>query len=165
MVPARDAGFRVVEVALSKNGDMSRAGVQVMYAAVGTVTSVFPSSGAISGGSIVTVTGSGFVAGVTACKFGSSTSVMATVTSTTEARCVSPAGVRGSVSVQVALGGAADSTVSVSSMVFRYDGETSVVGILSNVALANGGTALSIRTTATSDSTKPWCMFLSLIHI
>ena len=71
VVPGRGAGFRALEVALSKSGEMSRSGMQVEYAGVGEVTSVQPASGVVAGGTVVTLAGSGFVAGRTACKFGS----------------------------------------------------------------------------------------------
>ena len=59
VVPARGAGMRVVEVAMSQNGEMSRGGAQIEYAAVGSVSSVMPSSGVVAGGTMVTVAGSG----------------------------------------------------------------------------------------------------------
>ena len=83
--------MRVVEVAMGKNGEMSHTGVQVEYAAMGSVTSVRPLKGAVGGGTVVTVGGSGFVAGRTACKFGSGSAGTAEVVSSVEARCVAPA--------------------------------------------------------------------------
>ena len=50
MVPARGAGMRVVEIAMSKGGEMSRSGAQVEVVAVATVSSVWPASGAVTGG-------------------------------------------------------------------------------------------------------------------
>jgi hypothetical protein len=104
VVPPRSAGFRALEVALSKDGEMSRSGRVVEYAGVGEVTSVQPSSGVVTGGTVVTVAGTGFVAGRTACKIGSSAAFTADVMSSTEARCVAPAGTRGAVTVAVAMG-------------------------------------------------------------
>merc|ERR1719324_1644728 len=97
MVPARSGGMRVVEVAISKGGEVSHSGVQVEYVSAGVVTSVWPTSGGTMGGTVVTVGGSGFVAGRTACKFGSLMAVEAVVKSSLEAECVAPAGARGSV--------------------------------------------------------------------
>ena len=94
-MPARGAGMRVVEVAMSKGGEMSRSGKQVEYVSAGSVSSVWPASGVAAGGTTVTLVGPGFVAGRTACKFGSAMAVEATVMSSTEAVCVAPAGARG----------------------------------------------------------------------
>jgi hypothetical protein len=99
-VPARGAGMRVVEVAMAAGGEMSDSGVQVEYVSAGSVSSVWPAVGA--SGTVVTVAGSGFVAGRTACKFGSAMAVEATVMSSTEAVCVAPAGARGSIAVEMA---------------------------------------------------------------
>ena len=56
-VPARGAGMQVVEVAMSEGGEMSRSGVQVEYVAAGSVSSVFPASGVVAGGTVVTLVG------------------------------------------------------------------------------------------------------------
>ena len=104
VVPPRSAGFRALEVALSKDGEMSRSGRVVEYAGVGEVTSVQPSSGVVTGGTVVTVAGTGFVAGRTACKFGSGSAMTAEVISSIEARCVAPAGMAGSTVLSVTLG-------------------------------------------------------------
>ena len=49
-VPARDAGMRVVEVAMAEGGEMSHSGVQVEYVGAGSVSSVFPASGVVACG-------------------------------------------------------------------------------------------------------------------
>merc|ERR1719502_1302652 len=110
---------------------MSDSGVQVEYVSAGSVSSVWPASGGVAGGSVVTVGGAGFVAGRTACKFGSAMAVEAMVLSSSEAVCVAPAGARGSVGVEVAtswegqvLG---DAEVSTSSKQFVYSSEVAVV--------------------------------------
>merc|ERR1719486_1329528 len=53
---------------------MSHSGVQVEYVSAGRVLGVEPSVGVVSGGTIVTLSGEGFVAGRTACRFGSAES-------------------------------------------------------------------------------------------
>merc|ERR1719305_1005431 len=73
VVPARGAGMRVVEVSINAGGELSHSGVQVEYMGGSEVHSVWPSSGAVSGGSVVE----------------------AEVLSSKEATCVSPAGVFG----------------------------------------------------------------------
>ena len=95
MVPTRGAGMHVVEVSLGEGSAMSHSGVQVEYVPAGRVMSVEPSFGVVSGGTIVTLSGEGFVAGRTACRFGSAESTEAEVLSSSEAQCVAPVGVAG----------------------------------------------------------------------
>merc|ERR1719265_2694937 len=125
VVPARGQGMRVVEVAMSKGGEMSRSGVQVEYVAAGSVSSVLPSSGTVAGGTVVTLSGSNFVAGRTVCKFGSLSEVSAEVASSTEARCVAPAGARGNVGGEVATNwegmSMAAAEMSTSGMTYEYE--------------------------------------------
>ena len=93
--------MHVVEVSLGEGSAMSHSGVQVEYVPAGRVMSVEPSFGVVSGGTIVTLSGEGFVAGRTACRFGSAESTEAEVLSSSEAQCVVPAAAVGSVSVYV----------------------------------------------------------------
>ena len=92
-------------MSLSQGGEVSRSAVQVEYVAAGTVTSVSPSMGSVVGGSVVTLSGTGFAAGRTACKFGSGMAFAAEVLSSEEARCVAPAAARGAVDVARRPGG------------------------------------------------------------
>ena len=96
--------MRVVEISMTRHhGEMSHSGIQVEYMGVGYVASILPSTATIAGGTVVTLTGTGFVAGVTACKFGSGSAFLATVVSSTEARCAAPASREGSVGVEVSM--------------------------------------------------------------
>jgi len=158
VIPARNAGFRVVEVSMSKDGDLSRSGLQIQYATTGVIESMYPSSGSIAGGSIVTVTGVGFVAGVTACKFGSAPVVFATVISTTEARCVTPAGARGVTVLQMALGDASVVSSTADGKSFLYTTVETTLGITPIVALADGGSVLKVESTI-SDGSQAFCLF------
>ena len=64
--------MRVVEVSVGgAAGEASHSGVQVEYATHATVDAVNPMIGSAMGGTLVTLTGSGFVAGRTGCRFGS----------------------------------------------------------------------------------------------
>ena len=145
-MPARGAGMRVVEVAMAAGGEMSDSGVQVEYVSAGSVSSVWPAVGA--SGTVVTVAGSGFVAGRTACKFGSAMAVEATVMSSTEAVCVAPAGARGSIAVEMATSFEgqvlAAAEVSTSSKQFVYGSEVAVVSVTPSVGFAKGGSVLSV---------------------
>jgi hypothetical protein len=158
-VPARNAGFRAVEVSLTKSGEMSRSGVQVEYADIGRVHSVFPQSGHEIGGTVVTIHGTGFVAGRTACKFGSGLAFWASVLSDSEIRCVVPAGQRGAVSLEVALSEALDSVYTVNNVLFNYEYPSQVAQILPRIGYAMGGMALKVVSTNMQDGKQTWCRF------
>jgi subtilase family serine protease len=66
-----------------------------------TVTSVSPSSGPSTGGTAVTVTGTGFVAGSTTVEFGSSPATHVSVSSPEQLSATSPAAATGAVNVTV----------------------------------------------------------------
>merc|ERR1719305_1550146 len=99
MVPTRGAGMHVVEVSLGEGSAMSHSGVQVEYVSAGRVLGVEPSVGVASGGTIVTLSGEGFVAGRTACRFGSAESTEAEVLSSSEAQCTTPPLFQGSTKI------------------------------------------------------------------
>merc|ERR1712086_291574 len=128
VLPSRGNGMQVVEVSHSEGGEMSYSGMQVEYVSAGHVASVWPSSGVVSGGTVVTLVGEGFVAGRTGCQFGSSGAmVVADVLSSTEAQCVSSAGVRGSASVGVSTVYTSDEVaVEESGVSFQYVSAVSV---------------------------------------
>ena len=150
--------MRSLEIALSKDGEMSRSGKQVEYAGVGSVASVMPSSGVVAGGTVVTLAGSGFVAGRTACKFGSGSAFTAEVVSSEEARCVAPAGVRGSVSVEVSMGEADEAAlVSSSGVMFKYEGAASVLEVSPTMTVVEGGSVVSMVVSGVEDGSKAWC--------
>jgi subtilase family serine protease len=74
-----------------------------------TVTSVAANSGPAYGGNTVTLTGTNFVAGSTGVRFGTTTSPSVTVTSSTSASAIVPAGSTGSVTVTVTTSGGTSS--------------------------------------------------------
>merc|ERR1719253_178624 len=158
LLPAHGEGLNVVEVAVGRSGEMSRSGVQVEYAGVGSVTSVRPSMGVVGGGTVVTVGGSGFVAGRTACKFGSGSAVLAEVVSSVEALCVSPAGVRGPVALRLSMGTEEEAAlVSATNVVFTHVGAMSVLEVSPAVTMVTGGSKLSVVVSGASDGMAAWC--------
>ena len=112
-------------------------------------------------GTVVTVAGSGFVAGRTACKFGSAMAVEATVVSSTEAVCVAPAGARGSIALEMATSFEgqvlAAAEVSTSSKQFVYGSEGAVVSVTPSVGFAKGGSVLSVVANGLEDGAAAWC--------
>jgi hypothetical protein len=100
-VSGQAAGFKAVELANIDTRVASRSGMQVQLVADATVTHLTPSTGSLSGGTVVTVSGTGFVAGRTACQFGTLSTVVADVRSSNELVCKAPAVYRGSIAFEV----------------------------------------------------------------
>jgi hypothetical protein len=104
-VPARNEGFRSIEISVPASGQVSFGWptMQLQYSSRTQITGIYPMTGPTSGASLVTVTGTNFHADFTACNFGTK-SVMATVISSTEARCVAPAALEGTVAFKITMG-------------------------------------------------------------
>ena len=106
----------------------------------------------------ITIAGKGFVAGRTACKFGSGSAFTAEVVSSEEARCVAPAGVRGSVSVEVSMGVSMEAAlVSSSGVMFKYEGAASVLEVSPTMTVVEGGSVVSMVVSGVEDGSKAWC--------
>ena len=146
--------MHVVEVSLGEGSAMSHSGVQVEYVSAARVESVWPSSGSVSGGTVVTLSGEGFVAGQTACRFGSAESTEAVVLSSSEAHCVSGAAVRGGVLVSVSTGGVGSEYSGVS---FEYAGALGVERVTPVVADTMGGSVVSVVSAGVVDGSSMKC--------
>ncbi len=105
-----------------------------------TIASISPTSGPTTGGTTVTITGSGFT-GVSQVLFGT-TAVSFTVNSDKQITAVSPAG-SGTVDVKVTTPGGTSATSSVDR--FTYVPAPTVTGISTNTGPAAGGTSVIIR--------------------
>ncbi|MCI0342030.1 MAG: IPT/TIG domain-containing protein [Planctomycetales bacterium] len=99
LTPAGPAGPANVTVT-NPDGQSGTLGGGFGYLATPAVTGASPSSGDPSGGTPVTITGTGLAAGATVL-FGTSPATGVTVLSSTSLTCVTPAGTAGSVSVTV----------------------------------------------------------------
>ncbi len=126
-----------------------------------TVTGISPSSGSTSGGTSVTVTGTGFT-GATAVKFGSTNASSFTVNSATSITATSPAGSAGTVDLTVTTSGgtsatsAADRFTYVAPPTANASSATVAHGSSSNAITLNitGGTPTSVAvSTAASHGT------------
>ena len=95
--PAGIAG--AVTVSATTTSGTSTNVTQFTYVAVPTVTALSPVSGPVAGGTVVTITGSGFVSGATTVKFGANAGTSVTFVSATSIRATAPAGVAGAVTV------------------------------------------------------------------
>ena len=164
-MPARGAGLRAVEIALSDGGEVSHSGMQVEYVPAGSVNSLWPSTGVVTGGTVVTVSGTGFAAGRTACVFGSAMAVQADVASAEEARCVVPAGAIGAVTMEVSTTWDGESQsvsaveLSTSEKMFAYKGATAAVYLTPAVAAAEGGNHIFVTVNGIEDGMPARCSF------
>jgi hypothetical protein len=103
--PAEPAGAVNVTVSTEGGTSASVSADKFTYYAVPAATSISPSSGPTTGGTVVTLTGSGFVTGATV-KFGTVAATSVSVASPTSITCKSPAEAAGTVYVTVTtLGG------------------------------------------------------------
>ncbi|MFE7802524.1 ice-binding family protein [Nocardia sp. NPDC057440] len=97
VTPAHSAG--TVSVTVTTAGGTSNS-VAFTYIAVPTLTSITPSSGPPSGGTVVVLTGTGLT-GATAVNFGATPSTLFVVNSSTQITALAPAHSAGTVSVTV----------------------------------------------------------------
>ncbi|WP_040871434.1 IPT/TIG domain-containing protein, partial [Nocardia exalbida] len=84
------AGTGTVQVTVTTAGGTSN-GVAYTYVPVPTLATVVPSSGPVTGGTTVVLTGTGFT-GATAVNFGATPATSFTVNSSTQITAVAPAG-------------------------------------------------------------------------
>lgn len=105
------AGTGAVDVRVTTAGGTSAiiAADQFTYAGTPTVTSVTPNNGLTTGGTSVTITGTGFT-GATGVKFGTNAGTNVTVVSPTQITATSPAGTAGVTNVTVTTPGGTSAT-------------------------------------------------------
>ncbi|MFD4607291.1 IPT/TIG domain-containing protein [Streptomyces sp. NPDC058440] len=112
-----------------------------------TVSSISPAQGASSGGTVVTVTGTGFT-GVTAVQFGGGAATSFTVLSGTQLTAITPAGT-GAVNVGVTTGqGTSTQTVT-----YTYVAAPAVLGVTPSQGPISGGTSVTLTGTNLSGAT------------
>ena len=162
------------QFSLSSNGfDFTPVSLPFRFDAVGYVTSLSPTAGPASGGTIITVRGVGFWSGKVSCIFGEipqHIEVTAARVSDTEIKCVAPAqmrgpliaalqsgetlndvyqgnaNTRGSVRVRVNLGGSLlTNSTTESRSYFTYNTRSSVIALVPKTGPPNGGTRIRIH--------------------
>ncbi|MFB7460710.1 IPT/TIG domain-containing protein [Streptomyces sp. NPDC056188] len=112
-----------------------------------TVSSISPAQGASSGGTVVTVTGTGFT-GVTAVQFGGGAATSFTVLSSTQLTAITPAGT-GALNVAVTTGqGTSTQTVT-----YTYVAAPAVSGVTPGQGPVSGGTSVTLTGTNLSGAT------------
>eukprot|EP00163_Fabomonas_tropica_P008375 TRINITY_DN17_c0_g4_i1.p1 TRINITY_DN17_c0_g4~~TRINITY_DN17_c0_g4_i1.p1 ORF type:complete len:4695 (+),score=879.62 TRINITY_DN17_c0_g4_i1:301-14385(+) len=136
---ASNTGSVVVEVSLNAQ-DYSESGVLFTYIDPISISLLLPQSGPESGGSTVTVRGSGFSNRLDLrCKFGSSV-VPARWWNTTEITCTSPSG-SGASTVAVSNNGGGEYT---STMPYQYYADPVVYNVTTRTGPSSGGSTVSV---------------------
>ncbi|MUH52218.1 MAG: hypothetical protein F2789_13520, partial [Actinobacteria bacterium] len=115
-----------------------------------TVTALSPVSGPVAGGTVVTITGSGFVSGATTVKFGANAGTSVTFVSATSITAVAPAGVAGAVTVTATTTTGGTST---NATQFTYVAAPTVTSLSPTSGPASGGTVVTITGTNLTGAT------------
>jgi sugar lactone lactonase YvrE len=147
VAPAGAAGTADVTVTTPGGTSATNTADRFTYVATPTVTSVFPSSGPIAGGTSVTISGTNFT-GATAVKFGTFAATSFTVNSANSITAISTAEAAGTVDVTVTTAGGTSATGNADH--FTYIGLTDTITF---PALANtplGAVAPVLNATSTS---------------
>jgi RHS repeat-associated protein len=139
--PAQTAG--AVDVTVTAPGGVSPAVPpdQYSYAPVPAVTGIAPASGATTGGTVVTITGTGF-SGATAVSFGALAATQVTVVSGTKITVTSPAHAAGSIDVTVTTPGGVSPVVAADT--FTYLTSPAVTAVAPVSGPVKGGTVVTI---------------------
>ncbi len=114
-----------------------------------TITSVSPDSGPTTGGTLVTITGSGFT-GATAVTFSSASATNITVASDTEITAVTPAGTAGTAAVRVV------TPIAQTAALYTYTAATgpTITSVSPDSGPATGGTLVTITGTGFTGATE-----------
>ena len=139
---AHSAGAVTVTVTNSDTQSGSAAAAYT-YQPAPTVTSVSPTFGNPAGGTLVTITGTGFVAGASV-DFGSSACTGITVLSATSITCTTPAHALGTVAVTVTN---ADTQSGSLASAYTYPPAPTVASVSPSVGSLSGGTTVTITGT------------------
>ncbi len=134
------AGAGTVQIVVTTPGGTSN-GINFTYTiATPVITTAVPSSGRVSGGNTVTLTGSGFT-GATAVKFGTFTTTFAVV-SPTQMTAVAPAGALGTVNITVITPGGTSNGV-----LYTYLNPPTLTAVTPNQGPTAGGNTVTLTGT------------------
>jgi len=148
--PAHTAGTVDVLVTTPSGTSANTAADNFIYTSGPTVTSISPKSGPVEGGTLVTITGSGFT-GATSVTFGG-TSVTPTVASDTSITATSPARAAGTVDVRVVTPlGTSPNTAADD---FVYGGGPIITSISPSSGAPGGGNTVTITGTGFTGATS-----------
>jgi hypothetical protein len=149
-VPAQVAGTVDVTVTTPNGTSAATAGDQFAYFATPAVTAVAPNVGPTTGGTSVTITGTGLT-GATKVSFGATAATSFTVNLDGSITATSPAGT-GNVHVRVMTPGGQSAATSAD--LFKYGAVPAVSGLTPAAGPGSGGTVLTITGTGLTGATK-----------
>lgn len=141
-IPAQTAGARNVTVTNTDNQSASITNGYT-YLSPPTVTGVSPDSGALAGGTVVTITGTNFFSGATV-DFGGSSCGSVFVTSATSITCTTTARVAGTVNVTVTN---VDTQTATIAGAFTYRAAPTITSVTPSAGALAGGTSVTISGT------------------
>jgi len=140
--PASAVGAVDVTVTTPAGTSATGAGDRYAYQAGPAVTAVSPATGPSSGGTAVTVTGTGFT-GATAVRFGATPTAGFTVVSATQITVTAPAGAAGSVDITVVAPGGTSPTSAADA--YAYVATPAVQSLSPNTGPTAGGTVVTLH--------------------
>jgi hypothetical protein len=144
VAPAGAAG--TVQVTATTGGGTSN-GVAYTYVAVPVLTAIVPSSGPVSGGTVVVITGTGLT-GATAVTFGGTPATLFTVNSDTQITALTPAGSAGTVQVTVTTAGGTSNGVG-----YTYIAVPTLTTVVPSAGPLAGGTSVVLTGTGMTGAT------------
>ncbi|MGV9840231.1 ice-binding family protein [Nocardia niigatensis] len=144
VTPAHSAG--TVAVTVTTAGGTSN-GVAFTYIAVPTLTSIAPTSGPPSGGTVAVLTGTGLT-GATAVSFGGTPAILFAVNSDTQITVLTPPHVAGTVQVTVTTPGGTSNGVA-----FTYIAVPTLTSIVPNAGPPSGGQVAVLTGTGLTGAT------------
>jgi hypothetical protein len=151
--PAHSAGVVDIIVDTSSGNSTPTSADQFTYtASAPTVTAVGPSSGGTSGGTSVSITGTGF-SGVSAVMFGTSAATSFTVNSPTSISVTAPSHAAGMVDITVVTSAGTSSMNSSDHFTYASTGPT-VSSVSPGTGTGSGGTSVTITGTGFSGVTQ-----------
>ncbi len=142
VTPAGTTGAQTVAITLLDSSFASSVG-GFSYSPTPTVTAVSPSSARVSGGSTLTITGTGFLSGIVA-SVGGVNCTTSTYVSATSMTCVTPVGSLGTVDVRVTN---TDAQTGVKTSSFTYDAAPTLTSVSPNNGKATGGNTITLTGT------------------
>ena len=149
--PAHAAGTVDVLVTTPAGTSANTAADNFTYTGGPTVTAVSPKAGPITGGTVVTITGSGFT-GATSVTFGGTAATTYTVTNDTTISATSPAHAAGTVDVLVVTPSGTSANTAADD--FVYGGGPIITSISPTTGPAAGGTTVTITGTGFTGATS-----------
>ncbi|WDQ35456.1 IPT/TIG domain-containing protein [Paenibacillus marchantiae] len=144
IAPAGSAGTIDVTVMTSGGTSATSAADQYTYLAEPTITSMSPTSGPTSGGTIVTLTGTNLT-DATAVKFGATAAASYTVNSATQITATAPVGSAGTVDVTVTTSGGTSATSAADQ--YTYLAEPTITNMSPTSGPTSGGTIVTLTGT------------------